>query len=366
MKRFGIDISTWQPNYPYSAATKEGVEFAIIRAGYAEKKDDQFENHYKAAKEQGWDVGAYWYSYATTVAEAKKEAQAFLKAIAGKKFELPVYMDVEDPSMKGLGKTKLNAIITAFAEVMENAGYYFGVYTNVDWYRNYISGSELNKKYDWWVAQWASTEPTGIDYGVWQFGGSTNYIRSAKIGGVTTDQNYCVKDYPSIIKNGGFNGYGKNEPEEPAKEPEEKPAEKPTTGTVKLSNEPLYASSTAKTAASKITGTYYYWDNETVNGRRRITNAKSRVGVEGQVTGWIAVSTASKPSTPALSKGAAVKLTNCPLYASSTTGKSAGKVTGTYYLWDGKLMNGRYRITNAKNRVGVAEQVTGWINAEDI
>ena len=72
----------------------------------------------------------------------------------------------------------------------------------------------------------------------------------------------------------------------------------------------------------------------------------------------------SKPAV--LGKGSAVTLKNCPLYASSTAGKSAGKVTGTYYLWDGKILNGRYRITNAKNRVGVAGQVTGWINAEDI
>ena len=72
----------------------------------------------------------------------------------------------------------------------------------------------------------------------------------------------------------------------------------------------------------------------------------------------------SKPA--ALGKGSAVTLKNCPLYASSTAGKAAGKVTGTYYLWDGKILNGRYRITNAKNRVGVAGQVTGWINAEDI
>ena len=73
---------------------------------------------------------------------------------------------------------------------------------------------------------------------------------------------------------------------------------------------------------------------------------------------------ASKPAV--LGKGSAVTLKNCPLFASSTAGKSAGKVTGTYYLWDGKILNGRYRITNAKNRVGVAGQVTGWINAEDI
>ena len=61
----------------------------------------------------------------------------------------------------------------------------------------------------------------------------------------------------------------------------------------------------------------------------------------------------SKPAV--LGKGSAVTLKNCPLFASSTAGKSAGKVTGTYYLWDGKILNGRYRITNAKNRVGV-----GW------
>lgn len=154
----------------------------------------------------------------------------------------------------------------------------------------------------------------------------------------------------------------------PADKPAEKPDEKPDAAVtvVKLTDEPLYSTATSKTPANHVTGTYYYWDDETVSGRRRITNRKDRIGVAGQVTGWIAVSNASKPATPALSKGTAVKLTNCPLYASSTAGKSAGKVTGTYYLWDGKLMNGRYRITNAKNRVGVAGQVTGWINKEDI
>lgn len=38
-----------------------------------------------------------------------------------------------------------------------------------------------------------------------------------------------------------------------------------------------------------LTGTYYYWSNEIINGRIRVTNAKSRVGVKGQVTGWISV-----------------------------------------------------------------------------
>ena len=212
MKKFGIDISYWQQGYPYDAAKQEGVEYAIIRAGYSQTKDSMFETHYSNAKRVGWGVGAYWYLYSTTVDGAKAEARAFLKAIAGKQFDYPVYLDIEDSSIRGVGKDTLNAMIKAFGEIMESAGYYFGVYTNVDWYRNVISGSELNEKYDWWIACWASGKPTGINAGLWQFGGETNYIRSNKVAGVITDQNYAFKDYPSIIKELGKNGYSKISP----------------------------------------------------------------------------------------------------------------------------------------------------------
>lgn len=215
MKVFGIDISKWQKGYPYDKATKEGVKFAILRAGYSKTKDGEFETHYANAKKQGWGVGAYWYMYATTVEAAKAEAKAFLKAIAGKQFDYPVYLDIEDKTLKGLGKNTLNAMVEAFGEIIENAGYYFGVYTNLDWYRNVISGSKLNEKYDWWIACWSKGAPSGVNYGLWQFGGETNLIRSNKVAGVTTDQNYAVKDYPNMIKNLGLNGYSKPAKEEP-------------------------------------------------------------------------------------------------------------------------------------------------------
>ena len=211
-KVFGIDLSSWQGGYPYSKATKEGVKFAILRAGFSQTKDSQFETHYKNAKKQGWGVGAYWYTYAESVAEAKKEAQTFLKVIKGKKFEYPIYLDIEDGSLRKLGKTTLNGIVNEFAKVIQNAGYYFGVYTNVDWYRNKISGTTLNKKYDWWIASWGKTKPSGIDAGLWQFGGSYNEIRSNKVAGVTTDQDYAYKDYPTIMKQEGLNGYKKTTP----------------------------------------------------------------------------------------------------------------------------------------------------------
>lgn len=226
-KVFGIDISTWQKGYPYAKATAEGVKFAILRAGFSQTKDSQFETHYANAKSQGWGVGAYWYMYATTVEGAKKEANAFLKVLKGKQFDYPVYLDLEDSSISSkTDKATRNAMVKAFGEIMEANGYYFGVYTNKYWYSSLISGSELNKKYDWWIAQWSTGAPSGVNYGLWQFGGETNYQRSNKVAGVTTDQNWAVKDYPAIIKSLGLNGYPKQGGVTPAPAPAPQPAKK--------------------------------------------------------------------------------------------------------------------------------------------
>lgn len=225
MKIFGIDISAWQKNYPYDKANAEGVKFAILRAGFSRTKDNQFETHYANAKRLGWGVGAYWYMYARTVEEAKAEARAFLKTIEGKQFEYPVYLDIEDGSVRATGRDNCNAMVRAFGEIIEAAGYYFGVYTNVDWYRNVLSGAELNKKYDWWIACWSTGAPKGINYGLWQFGGETNVIRGNKVAGVTTDQNYAIKDYPAIMKEFGLNGFKKESSSEEPKPEEPKPTE---------------------------------------------------------------------------------------------------------------------------------------------
>ena len=69
---------------------------------------------------------------------------------------------------------------------------------------------------------------------------------------------------------------------------------------------------------------------------------------------------------PSVTAGKAVKLVSTPLYSSSTGKVPATHVNGTYYLWDDKVIKGRIRITNIKSRVGVAGQVTGWIDKKYI
>lgn len=196
MEKLAFDISTWQGGIDYSAIKKR-VEYCILRAGFSTTKDNRFEEHY--ANLQGLNLGAYWYSYATSPDEARYEARKFLEVIGDKKFNLPLFLDIEDPSMSSLGRNTLNDIVKAFGEVIENAGYYFSVYSNLNWYNNIISGSELNKKYDWWIACWSDSAPTGVDFGVWQY--TSNY----DLNGWRIDADIIYKDYPNIIKNAGLN-----------------------------------------------------------------------------------------------------------------------------------------------------------------
>jgi len=71
------------------------------------------------------------------------------------------------------------------------------------------------------------------------------------------------------------------------------------------------------------------------------------------------------PSTGTLQAGTQLTLSGVDLYASHDKKTSSGKRTGTYYVWSDEVVSGRIRITNAKNRVGVDRQVTGWIALTD-
>ena len=68
-------------------------------------------------------------------------------------------------------------------------------------------------------------------------------------------------------------------------------------------------------------------------------------------------------------KGDKIKLSNAPLYAASTDKKGVTNKTGTFYMYDGKKVNKKYRITNAASRVGktpIGTNVTGWVDEKDI
>ena len=205
-KVYGIDVSYHQGLIDWAAVKKAGVRFAILRAGFGREisqKDGCFEENYAACKAAGIPVGAYWYSYATDTAAARKEAATCLKAIEGKSFESPVWFDQEyEPGIKALTDRQRVEIVKAFCNTLEDAGYYTGLYCSRDWLKNYLIPNQL-KAYDVWVAAYAS-DPGSVPlpYGMWQYS-STGHIQGIA-GNVDLDVAY--KDYPSIIRKAGLNG----------------------------------------------------------------------------------------------------------------------------------------------------------------
>lgn len=201
----GIDVSKHQGVIDWG---KVKTDFAIIRAGYGKaisQKDPKFEANYKGAKAAGIPVGAYWYSYAKSMAEARQEAAVCIEAIKGKQFEFPIYFDIEDKSQTGLGKTILTAMCEAFCEELEKAGYFAGVYANTSWFLNNLDHAKLAAKYTIWLADYRVNYNRSLQRDMHQ------YSSNGSIPGISgrVDMNTCTKDFPAIIRGAGLNGYNK-------------------------------------------------------------------------------------------------------------------------------------------------------------
>ena len=220
VQKHGIDVSYAQGKIDWDKVKTSGaVDFAILRAGYGKEYsqiDDQFERNYNECKRLGIPCGAYWYSYATTAAEAEQEAEVCLSVLKGKQFEYPVAFDIEEAR----SLPQADALCTAFCTALENAGYYVAIYTFKSALESNFSAAVKNR-YDIFLSHIGvqQTDYAG-DYGLWQ------YSWTGCIPGISgdVDLDYAYKDYPTMIQNAGLNGFTKTtQPTEPEPEPTPEP-----------------------------------------------------------------------------------------------------------------------------------------------
>lgn len=205
----GADLSKFNRNVNMKLAKQNGMDFVILKAGSGYSGEDpKFQQNYRNAKAAGLNVGAYWYSYAVNVEEAKEEAVRYLKILGKKQFEYPVYLDFEDPSQRRIPtKTKTDMAI-AFMSILEKNGYYTGLYSSGYWINNQFEKERL-KDYDIWIAHWHVTSPNCFtpDYGMWQFTNKSKIKGVPDTGEGGVDMNYSYKNYPKIIKGAKLNNF---------------------------------------------------------------------------------------------------------------------------------------------------------------
>ncbi len=226
----GIDVSKWQHGVDENSLflplnweniKNEGVDFAILKAGSSLGEDPVFDINYEAAKAIGIDLGVYFYSYATTVEGIEADAYMLLNYLEGKQFEYPIYLDLEDPSQEALDKELLTQMCIRFFEILQEKGYYVALYTNNNWLTTILDTQFVLDNFDIWYARYPvalegyifsseeqpvwDTELYGENLGMWQFT-STGILEA--IPEIDVDISVSYKDYPTIIKELGLNGYG--------------------------------------------------------------------------------------------------------------------------------------------------------------
>ena len=213
---FGIDVSSHQGNINWGDVSKSGIDFAILRLGIGdnlESQDDtQFINNVNGCVQNGIPYGVYLYSYATQLNGVNGINQdsgsidseiahtlrvlGFLNPEQKAMLKLPVFIDMEDKSTIGVGKTGLTNMADYYCTNIQNNGYQCGIYANKNWLNNYLDGNYLGSKYDIWLAHYTDdyndlSDYTGI-YQLWQ------YTSIGSLSGITSnglDMNVAFNRY---------------------------------------------------------------------------------------------------------------------------------------------------------------------------
>lgn len=206
-----IDASEHQGKINWEKV-KPQIDGAILRCGYGmdiEKQDDTyFKRNADECTRLGIPFGVYLYSYADSNAKAKSEAAHVLRLVKDYKLSYPIYLDLEENGTQNGAIERANI----FGDIIEKAGYWCGVYANLNWWNNYLKGLERFTK---WVAQYNKTcDYKGNHLDIWQYSSKGN------VDGVNgnTDMNECYRDFPAEILGGKVNT--------PAPKPTPAPAKK--------------------------------------------------------------------------------------------------------------------------------------------
>ncbi len=177
----GIDVSHHQKEIDWEEVRDAGIDFAFIRVGYRGYEygyindDEYFEYNMESAAENGIMIGVYFFSQATTVAEAGEEAEYVIQRLRGYDIQLPVVFDMEEGDEGGnthrveeLDRTEKTRMAVTFLRRIEDAGYTPMIYNSSQLYDELFDLDYL-QDYRFWVADYDSYPKYPYTFDIWQY-----------------------------------------------------------------------------------------------------------------------------------------------------------------------------------------------------
>ena len=202
-----IDVSSYNGTVNWKKVKDQKINHAMLKigSGINEKKkgtkDSKFSTNFRNAGYAAIHRGVYYYSYAKTPQDAKKEANhciSLLKeqGITLDDLDLPVAFDIEEEATFRTGKSNVTAITTIFCDTLKDAGYEPMVYSGAAALKNSFEYRKI-RSYKIWVAHYTNANRPSIPfhYDMWQ------YTSKASVPGANTRAGYCDLNYYLTKKN---------------------------------------------------------------------------------------------------------------------------------------------------------------------
>lgn len=176
--RSGIDVSAHQGEIDWHKVRADGISFAIIRVGYRGTEsgtiqlDSCFKQNLLGAQMAGLNIGVYFYSQATTVAEAEEEADFVLSELGSTNLVYPVVFDFEPTGsdgarISGMSAEDMRAVAKAFCDRIAASDRTAMVYGNIYDLENMEYAGLW--EYGYWLASYTDLPSADIPFAIWQY-----------------------------------------------------------------------------------------------------------------------------------------------------------------------------------------------------
>ena len=201
----GVDVSDHQGDIDWEKVKADGVDYAIVRAGYRGttagdvKADTRCLDNLNGARAAGLKVGVYFFSQATTTAEAVEEVDFIAAQIGDVQLDYPVVYDAEVSSDQGeegrtknMGVSELTECCKAFCDAVRAHGWQPMIYgSRADLGRLNLNG-DLAEVPVWYAKYDEGWPDVQYNMTMWQ------YSAKADVDGISseTDINIDLSNVP--------------------------------------------------------------------------------------------------------------------------------------------------------------------------
>lgn len=213
---YGIDVSMQQAVIDWDKlAANFDIGFVIIRAAQGTAQDSRFARNIAECQRVGIPYGLYFASNGSTDTEDEVKAEAEFARLYIQRYKprYGAWFDMELQAQYNLGEKNVTHLLNLWLDIVQQEDCVCGIYTNLQWLKNRIDDSILDRCALWYAAYPSTKQKELLEApknnreklsypqaSIWQ------WSSKGKIDGITgdVDLNVCYDEFIAPIEDRGY------------------------------------------------------------------------------------------------------------------------------------------------------------------